>query len=96
MAEAVKQPVRVNIYNQSMTLLANDPNEAEALASRVDELMRNIAAHAGNLDTTRAAMLACIHLADELNSAEKQLALYRSEVSSKSTALSRLLDEALV
>ena len=56
---AEKRPVRVSIYNQPLTLLAADPAEAETLANRVDDLNRKIAAHAGNVDTTRAAMLAC-------------------------------------
>lgn len=90
-----KRPVRVSIYNQYLTLLASDPSEAEALANRVDELMRQIAAHGGNVDTAKAAMLACMHLADELNARERQIAELKKQIHSKSGELASLLDRAL-
>ena len=62
-----KQPVRVTILSRSYTLLTGgDPREVEELAAGVDALMLSIAAKAPNADSTRIAVLACLHLADKL------------------------------
>ena len=61
------EPVRVTIFNQTYSLVASEePGRIEQLAQRVDDLMSAIAVRAGNVDATRAAVLACLHLADEL------------------------------
>ena len=62
-----KQPVRVTILSRSYTLLATgDPREVEEVAAGVDELMLSIASKAPNADSTRIAVMACLHLADKL------------------------------
>jgi cell division protein ZapA len=69
-----KQPVRVHVFNQSYTMLADgDPREVEEIAHQVDELMASIAGHSSTGDSTRVAVLACFHLADRLRSAEQRL-----------------------
>ncbi len=91
-----KQTVRVTIFNQSYTVsAAGDPQDTEQLAQRVDELMSSIARRAGNLDTTRTAVLACLHLADRLRAAEQELDQLRQSVSHKSRDFATLLDQAL-
>jgi cell division protein ZapA len=90
-----KQPVRVTILSQSFTLLAKgDPREVELLAQNVDELMSSIAAKAPNADTTRVAVLACLHLADRLNDLEKDLTSLRERVGRKSEEFVALLEQA--
>ena len=80
-----KQPVRVTILSQTFTLLVKgDPREVELLAQSVDELMSSIAAKAPNADTTRVAVLACLHLADRLHSLEQDLAALNSHALSRS------------
>jgi cell division protein ZapA len=91
-----KKPVRVTIFHQQYTLLADNPAQAEALAHKVDGLMQEIAAKGGySIDTTRAAVLACLHLADELAAAERQLNDYRHRVESKTKMYRVLLDGAI-
>ncbi len=69
-----KQPVRVHIFNQSYTLLAeNGAAEVQEIAQRIDELMVSIAGRSSSGDSTRVAVLACMHLADQLREAEKKL-----------------------
>ena len=69
-----KQPVRVNIFNQGYTVVTSgDPKiDTIQVAHEVDELMSSIARRAGNLDSTRTAVLACLHLADRLRTIENQ------------------------
>lgn len=91
-----KKAVRVTIFNQPYTLLATEePGEVEELAHRVDDLMNSIAKRAGNVDSTRAAVLACLHLADQLRTLENELTELRARVDSKSRQFSLLLDQVI-
>lgn len=91
--EPEKKPVRVTIFHQQYTLLAEHPDQAQTLAHKVDDLMQSIADKGGySIDTTRAAVLACLHLADELQTAEKQLAEYHHKVETKSKMFRVMLD----
>ncbi|HUA19043.1 MAG TPA: cell division protein ZapA [Bryobacteraceae bacterium] len=90
------EPVRVTIFNQTYSLVASEePGRIEHLAQRVDDLMSTIAARAGNVDATRTAVLACLHLADELDSLQRRLAFLKDSVDHKAAQFTLLLDEAL-
>ena len=90
-----KQQVRVTILNQSYTLLApGDPKEVEQLAQSIDELMFSIAAKAPNADSTRVAVLACLHLADRLHTLETDLTTLKERVGKKSQEFAVLLEQA--
>ena len=87
-----RQPVRVQIFNQSYSLLVDgDPGEVQEIAHRVDELVASIASRTSSSDSTKVAVLACLHLADKLRAAEKQLQLFED----KSGRIATLLEEAL-
>jgi cell division protein ZapA len=87
-----KQPVRVHIFNQSYTLVADDDAGAvQEIAHQIDELMVSIANRSSSGDSTRVAVMACLHLADKLREAEKKLRSYED----KSKAIGSLLDQAL-
>ena len=69
-----RQPVRVQIFNQNYSLVTEtDPREVQEVAQQVDELMTSIANRISSGDTTRVAVLACLHLADKLRAMEKQM-----------------------
>ncbi len=88
--------VRVIIFNQTYSLVASEePGRIEQLAHRVDDLMVKIAAHGANVDATRAAVLACLTLADELDTLERQLTDLKQKVEHKAREFSILLDEAI-
>jgi cell division protein ZapA len=91
-----KRQVRVTILGETLTLLASgDPREVEELAHSVDELMLNIARKAPSADSTRVAVLACLHLADQLRTLEKDLATLKSRVDRKSGEFAEMLAQAL-
>lgn len=91
-----KKQVRVTILGQSFSLLTTgDPAETYALAHEIDELMTGIAARSQNLDSTRVAVLACLHLADRLRAIEAELAGLKDRVDRKARQFSGLLDQAL-
>jgi len=86
-----RQPVRVQIFNQSYSLLVDsDPREVQEIAHEIDELMFSISSRSSG-DSTRVAVLACLHLADKLRAAEKRLQMFED----KSDRIATLLEEAL-
>jgi cell division protein ZapA len=90
-----KQIVRITIFNQTYTVsTSGDPHDTEELAQQIDDLMSSIARRAGNLDATRTAVLACLHLADRLRSAERELGALKENISHKTRDFAMLLDQA--
>ena len=95
-SEPTKQPVRVSIFNQTYTVVTSgDPKDTVELATEVDELMSSIARRAGNLDSMRTVVLACLHLADKLRTIERQLNTLRQSVDQRSRTISELLDQVI-
>ena len=91
-----KKEVRVSILQQAYTLrTAGDPKDIEELARSLDELMNSIARRSPNLDSTRVAVLACLHVADRLRAIENDLAALRDRVEERARRFSALLDELL-
>jgi len=91
-----KQSVRVTILSRPYTLLASgDPREIEEVAASVDALMLSIAQRAPNADTTRIAVLACLHLADKLRMLERDLNQLRTRVDRKSEEFAGMLEQLL-
>lgn len=96
MDAAEKQPVRVTILNRAYTLrTSGDPREVEELAGSVDELMLAIAAKAPNADTTHIAVLACLHLADNLRQLERELSQLKDRVDRKSEQFAGMLEQLI-
>ena len=90
-----KRPVRLSIFNQTYSLLVSgDPADMERAANEVDELMNTIA-KAGNVDNTRIAVLACLHLQDRVHALEKELASLKHHVDDKARRISFLLDQVI-
>jgi cell division protein ZapA len=96
-SESERKTVRVTIFNQTYTLApTDDAGEVETLGQTVDELMTSIAQRAGNMDSQRIAVLACLHLADRLRNAERELSSLKGRVDEKTRRLSLLLDQAIL
>ena len=94
--DSPKQTVRVTIFNQTYNVATSgDTRQTEQLAQEVDELMSSIARRAGNLDASRTAVLACLHLADRLRAAERELTELRAAITDKTRDFATLLDQAL-
>ena len=88
-----RKSVKVIIYNQQYSMLAeSDPSEVEELASAVDSLIRSISSKTGSGDLGRIAVLACLHLADQLRSAERELTESQEHSGKRHAELLKLLD----
>ena len=91
-----RQQVRVTILSRAYTLLApGDPREIEEVAAGVNDLMLSIAAKVPNADSTRIAVLACLHLADKLRLLERDLHDLKARVDRKSGEFSVLLEQLI-
>jgi cell division protein ZapA len=91
-----KQSVRVTILSRPYTLLAaGDPREVEEVAASVNDLMLSIAAKVPNADSTRIAVLACLHMADKLRSLERDLNLLKERVDRKSIEFAGMLEQLM-
>ena len=87
-----RKQVKVTIYNQQYSMSTeSDPAEVEELAAVVDELIRSIAARAGTSDLGRIAVLACLHMADQLRGAERELGALEKSTSERARELASLL-----
>jgi cell division protein ZapA len=90
-----RQPVRVQIFNQSYSLMVDsDPREVQEIAHEVDDLMASIASRTSSVDSTRVAVLACLHLADKLHAAKKQLQSFEDKSGRIATLLDEVFEEA--
>ena len=89
-----KQTVRVTILSRPYSLrVSGDPGEVEAVASSVNDLMLSIAGRAPDSDSTRIAVLACLHLADKLRELERENQQLKQQVSSRSEAFEGLVEQ---
>jgi cell division protein ZapA len=94
-AAPVKKPLRLTIFNQQFTLLVSgDTADLEEAAHTVDELMTSLS-RSRNLDTTKAAVFACLHLADRIRTMERELEEWKQRVDAKSRRISSLLDQVI-
>jgi len=76
-----KQPVKVTIFNQPYSLLAQgNPQELIDAAHTVDDLMHSIASRSSTSDGARIAVMACLHLADKLRRLEQSLKARTGEI----------------
>jgi len=86
----------VTILSRPYTLLATgDPRETEEVAAEVNDLMLSIAAKAPNADSTRIAVLACLHLADKVRTMERDLNRLKERVDRKSEEFSQMLEQLI-
>ncbi len=65
------------------------------MAAEVDDLMLSIASKSPNADSTRIAVLACLHLADKLRTLERDLNQLKERVDKKSEQFAGMLEELL-
>jgi cell division protein ZapA (FtsZ GTPase activity inhibitor) len=90
------EAVRVTIFNQNYSLVASEePGRIEQLAQKVDDLMSDISARSGHIDAMRAAVLACLHLADQLDGVENKFSALKNRVDDQAQRFTELLDEAI-
>jgi cell division protein ZapA len=89
--------IRVSIYDQVYYLKSDAADRAymRDVAAYVDQKMHTIASRTQTVDSFRVAVLAALHIADELMRLRNQHARLQQQVQSKSLECAALLDEVL-
>ena len=84
--------IQVRIFDKSYTVQGDlEESYVEGLARSVDAKMRAIAEASGSIDTARLAVLAALHLADELETYRRE----RGELRRRVERCVRLVETAL-
>lgn len=92
-----QKTVNVKIYNQTYNIRAGDGNveRTKRLAAMVDQQMHEIAKGALTADSLKVAILAALHIADELDRATAKFEELNQAVAVRSTECADLLDQVL-
>jgi cell division protein ZapA len=91
------QSVNVRIYNQTYAIRASDGNVERTLqlAAMVDERMREIAKSALTSDSLKLAILAALHIADELDKANSKYEDLNQTLLTRCNEYAAMLDQLL-
>ena len=89
--------VNVKIYNQTYSIRASDGNAERTLqlAALVDQRMREIAKGALTADSLKVAILAALHIADELDKAVARFEELNQTLAVRSGECAEVLDHIL-
>jgi cell division protein ZapA len=89
--------IRVSIYDQVYFLRSDAADRAymRDVAAYVDQRMHAVAARTQTVDSFRVAVLAALHIADELMRLRQQHERLQQQVQSKTQACAAMLDEVL-
>ncbi len=95
--ESQGQIVNVRIYNQTYSIRANDGNveRTQQLAALVDERMHEISKSALTSDSLKLAILAALHIADELDKANGKYDELNQTLVTRSSECASMLDQLL-
>lgn len=88
-----EQSIRVEIYNQIYNIRSDGDNEyIMRLAEYVDDKMREISSGTLTADSLKVAILAALHIADELHQLKNLQAQTDAQIASRSAEMTEMLD----
>src|SRR3954464_6407414 len=94
--QAAEQTVRVEIYNQTYSIRSDGDNQYILdLAEYVDSKMREISSGTMTVDSLKVAILAALHIADEYYQLRHAQAQSDSQLATRSSECSEMLDRIL-
>ena len=88
-------PIRVTIYGRDYHLVGPEPERTRELARQVDETMRRFSHRMHGVGGYQLAILAALHLADELATARVEYDTYQHRVDSSATRMLSAVGSAL-
>ena len=96
MDAATTPTIRVEIYNQTYNIRSDGDSEYIAqLAEFVDSRMRGISSGTLTVDSLKVAILAALHIADELHRLKRLHEQADSQLASRSAECAEMLDRLL-
>ena len=91
-----EQTVRVEIYNQTYSIRSDGDNDyIHTLADYVDRKMREISSGTFTVDSLKVAILAALHIADELHQLQDARHQTGMQLASRSAECAEMLDKVL-
>jgi len=88
--------MRVEIYNQAYSIRSDGDNTyINDLAAYVDRKMREISSGTMTVDSLKVAILAALHIADELHQIQDNQRQADGQLGSRSSECSEMLDRVL-
>ena len=88
--------IRVEIYNQTYNIRSDGDGQYLAeLAEYVDSRMREISSGTLTVDSLKVAILAALHIADELHRLRRQLEEHDADLAARSSVFVEKLDRVL-
>lgn len=91
-----EQLVQVEIYNQTYSIRSDGDNDyIHGLAEYVDRKMREIASGTMTVDSLKVAILASLHIADELHRTNSNHASFDKQLASRSAECTEMLDRMI-
>ncbi len=94
--DAVAQSIRVEIYNQTYNIRSDGDSEyIMRIADFVDKRMREISSGSLTVDSLKVAILAALHIADELHRLRRLHDQADSQLASRSGECAEMLDRIL-
>src|SRR4030095_1700023 len=92
-ADMAEQSIRVEIYNQTYSIRSDGDNEyIMHLAEYVDSKMREISSGTLTVDSLKVAILAALHVADELFQLRNSQAQTDAQLAARSAECAEMLD----
>ena len=96
MDAAMTPTIRVEIYNQTYNIRSDGDSEyITELAEFVDSRMREISSGTLTVDSLKVAILAALHIADELQRLKKVHEQADAQLASRSSECAEMLDRLL-
>ncbi|HQZ83171.1 MAG TPA: cell division protein ZapA [Pyrinomonadaceae bacterium] len=96
MNEDTTSTMRVEIYNQAYSIRSDGDNTyINDLAAYVDRKMREISSGTMTVDSLKVAILAALHIADELHQIQDNQRQADGQLGSRSSECSEMLDRVL-
>src|SRR5436853_7873509 len=93
---ATEQTIRVEIYNQTYSIRSDGDNEyIYDLAEYVDRKMREISSGTLTVDSLKVAILAALHIADELHRLKNMHEQADAQLAARSAECAEMLDRLL-
>ncbi len=91
-----EQTIRVEIYNQTYSIRSDGDNDyILSLAEYVDRKMREISSGTLTVDSLKVAILAALHIADELQQLQMSQSQTDALLASRSAECAEMLDKVL-
>ncbi|KXJ99891.1 MAG: Cell division protein ZapA [Acidobacteria bacterium OLB17] len=96
MSDDATSTMRVEIYNQTYSIRSDGDNAyIQDLAAYVDRKMREISSGTMTVDSLKVAILAALHIADELHQIQDSQRQTDGQLGSRSAECSEMLDRVL-